>query len=145
MLVGRVALRPARSVARVPGVHISSRPDAADLDDGRGEPDVGDLAADERDHVLLLAAAARAASIRAWAPPRQMWVMASASASAASAGFGGRVEPQDPGHHRADLGLVGAAAAGDRGLDLARGVGRDRQAAPGGARPGRSRWPGRCP
>ena len=33
--------------------------------------------------------AARAASMRAWAPPRQMWVMASASASAASAGLGG--------------------------------------------------------
>ena len=33
-------------------------------------------------------AAASAASRRAWAPPRQMWVMASARASAASAGLG---------------------------------------------------------
>ena len=32
---------------------------------------------------------ARAASILAWAPPRQTWQMASASASAASAGLGG--------------------------------------------------------
>ncbi len=41
-------------------------------------------------------------------------------------------EPQQPGHHGADLRLVGAAAAGDGGLDLAGGVQRDRQAAPGG-------------
>ena len=41
--------------------------------------------------LLLPAAAGRraAASMRAWAPPRQMWQIASASASAASAGLGG--------------------------------------------------------
>ena len=47
-------------------------------------------------------------------------------------GLGTLVEPQQPGHHRADLRLVGPAAAGDGGLDLAGGVQRDRQAAPGG-------------
>ena len=36
----------------------------------------------------MAVALAMAASIRSWAPPRQMWVMASASASVASAGFG---------------------------------------------------------
>ena len=71
--------------------------------------------------------------MRACAPPRQMWQIASASASAASAGLGRRVEPQQPGHHRGDLRLVGAAAAGDRRLDLAGRVQRDRQPAPGGA------------
>src|SRR4029079_14966954 len=66
--------------------------DSPDLQHRAGERHRGDPPGDERDHALLtflaLPAAASAASIRAWAPPRQMWVMASASASAASAGFG---------------------------------------------------------
>ena len=64
--------------------------DAADLEDRAGQGDGGDP---PRTNAIigdcLLAASRRpAASIRAWAPPRQMWVMASASASAASAGLG---------------------------------------------------------
>ena len=108
--------------------------DSPDLEDGAGEGDTGDGAADEGDHLCpaCWTERASAASMRAWAPPRQMWVMARASASAASAGFGRLGEPEQPGHHRGDLGLVGAAAAGDRGLDLARGVQRDRQPAAGG-------------
>ena len=41
-------------------------------------------------------------------------------------------QPQQPGDHRAHLRLVGAAAAGDRGLDLAGRVQRDREPAAGG-------------
>src|SRR5579875_2506720 len=49
----------------------------------------------------------------------------------------GRVgKPQQPGHHARDLRLVGSAAAGDRRLDLARRVQRDRYAAPGRAQDG---------
>ena len=50
--------------------------------------------------------------------------------------LGGRVEPQQPGDHGADLCLVGAAAAGDGGLDLAGGVQGDGDAAAGGAEHG---------
>src|SRR3954464_15747701 len=64
-------------------------PDTADLEDRAGEGEGGDLAADEGDHRTLRPAAARAASMRACAPPRQMWGMARARASAASAGLGG--------------------------------------------------------
>ena len=48
-------------------------------------------------------------------------------------------QPEQPGDHRADLGLVGAPGAGDRGLHLARRVQRDRDAGPGG---GHDREPG---
>ena len=65
-------------------------------------------------------------------PPRQTWQMASARASAASAGLGSVVELEDPGDHGADLVLGGASGAGDRGLDLARGVQADRDAVAGG-------------
>ena len=139
---------PVRSVASVPGVHISSRPTPPTSSTALVSADGGDLAADEGDHgcpPVTAGRRARAASMRAWAPPRQMWVMARASASAASAGLRRRVEAQDPGDHGADLGLVGAAAAGDRGLDLAGGVQRDRAARAGRRRPSRCRWPGRCP
>ena len=108
--------------------------DAAHLEDGAGQGEGGDLAADERDH----------------RPPPpglggrgQGGVDAGLGAAAPDVGdrqrqrvggvgrLGRRVEPQDAGHHRADLGLVRATAAGDRGLDLARRVQRDRQPAPG--------------
>ena len=62
-----------------------------------------------------------------------MWVMASASASAASAGLGGASSRRIRVDHHADLGLVGAAVAGHRGLDLAGCVQRDRQPAAGRA------------
>ena len=45
-------------------------------------------------------------------------------------GLGSLGEPEQPGDHRADLGLVGPAVTGDGGLDLARRVQRDRQPAP---------------
>ena len=61
-----------------------------------------------------------AAMIFACVPPRHTWQMARASASAASAGRGGAPQPQQPGHHRGHLRLVGLAGAGDGGLDLAR-------------------------
>ena len=79
------------------------------------------------------------------AAPRHRWQMARASASAASAGVGPAVEPEQPGHHGRHLRLVGAAAAGDGGLDLARRVQRDR--ADRAARPPRSprRRPAPCP
>ena len=48
-------------------------------------------------------------------------------------------ELEQPGHHRRDLGLVGPAAAGDRRLDLARCVQRDRDAR--AARPRRTATP----
>ena len=72
---------------------------------------------------------------RACAPPRQTWQIASASASAASAGRGALGQPQQPGHHRRHLRLVRPAGAGHRRLDLARGVQRDRQRRPA-PRPG---------
>ena len=60
-------------------------------------------------------------------------------------GSGACGQPQQPGHHRADLGLVGAAVAGDGGLDLARGVQGDGEPARAAAQRWRPRWPGRCP
>ena len=56
-----------------------------------------------------------------------------------------RVEAQHPGDHRGHLGLVGAAAAGDGRLDLARRVQRDRDAATGRRDHGDPGRPGRCP
>ena len=50
------------------------------------------------------------------------WVMASAAASAASAGLGRRAQPEADLHHALHLRLVGAAPAGDGGLHLVRGV-----------------------
>src|SRR5690606_15936489 len=48
-------------------------------------------------------------------------------------GPGRAVQPQDPRHHDAHLGFVGAPASGDGGLDLAGRVQGDGQAAAGGA------------
>src|SRR6478609_3740017 len=85
-------LAGAQGGERAGGAH-ELEADATHVEHGAVERDGGNLAADERDHRDPPRdwpwAAARAASIRAWAPPRQMWVMASASASAASAGLGG--------------------------------------------------------
>src|SRR3569833_102652 len=73
-------------------------PAAAHLARGAVGPRGGDPAVDECDHYRVLpclrscaapAVRVRAAWRRAWAPPRQTWLMASASASAASAGLGG--------------------------------------------------------
>ena len=55
---------------------------------------------------------------------------------------GASVEPEQAGDHRGDLGLVGAAAAGDGGLDLGRGMQGDGDAARRGARA--SRPPAAC-
>ena len=74
--------------------------------------------------------AARASSRATWAP-RQAWQIARARASAASAGLGRDLEAEDAGDHGRDLRLVGAAGAGDRGLDLGRGVEDDGDAALG--------------
>ena len=46
--------------------------------------------------------------------------------------FGGVRQLEQPGDHRGDLGLVGVAVAGHRGLDLAGGVPGDRNGATGG-------------
>ena len=58
---------------------------------------------------------------------------------------GALVQPEDAGDHRLHLRLVGAAVAGDRGLDLGGRVERDRDAALRRGRAGRRRWPARCP
>ena len=76
--------------------------------------------------------AAAAARLRR---PRHRWQMASARASAASAGRGAARPAAAAGHHRPDLRLVGPAGAGHRGLDLAGGVQRHAAARPG-RRPG---------
>ena len=88
---------------------------------------------------------AAASSRRDCAPPRQMWLMASARASAASAGLGGADSRSRRVTIAADLCLVGAAAARDRGLDLARACAARPAAHDGRPPPWRSRWPGRCP
>ena len=148
MLVGRVACAPMRSVASVAGVHMQLEADAADLEHGAVEGHGGDLAADERDHCFLPAWASAGseggvdAGLGAAAPD----VADGQRQRVGGVGRLGRcVEPQHPGHHGADLGLVGPAAAGDGGLDLARRVQRDRHARAGRPRPARCRWPGRCP
>ena len=69
--------------------------------------------------------------IRRRSPPRHAWQSASASASAASAGFGSVVQPEDARDHRLHLRLVGVAVAGDGGLDLGGRVQPDGQAALG--------------
>ena len=51
----------------------------------------------------------------------------------------------NPRHHRGHLRLVGASAAGDGSLDLARRVQRDRESAPGRRDDGDARTPGPCP
>ena len=58
--------------------------------------------------------------------------MATASASAASCGDGGCVEPEQQLDHLLHLRLLGAAVADDRTLDLGRRVLDDRQAGLGG-------------
>ena len=67
------------------------------------------------------------------------------SASAASAGLGVASSRSSRVTIAADLRLVGPAAAGDRGLDLARRVQRDRAGRVARPRRSRPRWPGRCP
>ncbi len=106
----------------------------AGLDDGVVECHVEHLAADRGDHRAAFelvpgtscrsvrAASASAAAIRAIIGARQQWQIASARASAASAGVGLALQRKDSGDHRGDLSLVRAAVAGDRGLDLAGGV-----------------------
>ena len=90
----------------------------------------GDRALDAGDHRRAPATAAREPGLRG-RPPQ----VADGQRERVG-GVGGLrrpVEPEQPGDHRADLVLVGAAAAGDRGLHLRRRVQHDRQAAPGGA------------
>ena len=60
-------------------------------------------------------------------------------------GLRGLGEAQQPGDHGADLGLVGATAARDGSLDLARGVQGDRDARAGRRPRWRRRTPAPCP
>ena len=78
-------------------------------------------------------------------PVRQAWQIASASASAASAGFGTASSPRMRATIAPTCALSARAVAGDRGLHLARRVQRDREPALGGERAARRRSPGPCP
>ena len=127
-----MALRPNGSA--VAGVHCTVKPTApTSITTLVGRR--GDRAADEGDH----RAAATARASRSWASPRHRWQIAMASASAASAGRGvGQAE--QPSHHGGHLVLVGAAVAGDRGLDLGGRVQRHRDAARPASRPMAAAW-----
>ena len=105
--------------------------DSPDLEDGTGEGDTGDGAADERDHRLsCLLDGTGERGVDAGLGPAAPDVGDGQGERVGGVGRLRRLgEPEQPGHHRGDLGLVGAAAAGDGGLDLARGVQGDRQAA----------------
>ncbi len=126
--------------------------DPADLHDGRVRRQGRDPAADVRDHRRPPAASTARACARCAAPGRRgcralrrpagRRVAAPEVADrerqrvGAVSRAGHRAHAQQPGHHRPDLGLVGAAVAGDGGLDLARGVQRDGQPATRGRRDG---------
>ena len=132
--VGRVAVCPVRSAARVLGVHISSRPTPPTSSTALVRVTAAtsprtNAITDGSSLVEPVETAASAASMRACAPPAPDVGDRQRERVGGVGRLRRRVEPQDAGHHRADLGLVGAAAAGHRGLDLGRRVQRDRQAA----------------
>ena len=162
--VATLARSPGRSAGQRARRALHEQADAADVDHRAVGRDRGHRPVQVRDHVVLRpgwavrwggrpapatgrpgVAPRPAAASRRWAPPRHRWQIARASASAASAGRGGSASRSSRVTIVRDLGLVGAAAAGDGRLDLARRVQRDRQPAPGGAHDRDRARPGPCP
>ncbi len=134
--------RPAAGPA-CPGCRSTARPTPPTSTTAPSGADRGDRAAHAGDHRAPPRASGGGQPGLVPAPPE--WQIASASASAASAGRGRVGQPQQPGHHRRHLRLVGPAGAGHGRLDLARGVQRDRQRRPGRRPARRPPRPARCP
>ena len=133
MLVGSVASAPVRSPARVSGVQCSSSPTPPTSRTVEVRPTAATrprtkAITDELLSTAGLGGLGRHGCLQA--------VGGAAAPDVADGqrervgGVGGArhlAEPEQAGDHGADLGLVGAAAAGDRRLDLARRVQRDRE------------------